>query len=409
MTISGLRTSENFSANERPKNFREAILRLYPNGKAPLTALTSMMKERSLDDPEFNWWEKKMQSGTLTLLASTNLASSAGAATLTLDVTGTNNKAQSVKSGDLLMALATKEIFEVLADPSANNTIKVQRGAAGSSTAALDADGSGIDPRLVRIGSAFEEGSLAPSGISYDPSGALNYCQIFRETLELTNTAKQTRLRTGDSLKEAKRDTLETLSNQIELALFWGNLSRDTKNSKPRRTMKGLYNFIPTANRLTPTGGALDMDTLEDWMVKIFAQGSDEKIIMGGNGLLNFINKAIRKNSSYDISVGVKEYGMRVTRIISPFGELVFKTHPLFTNIAGSATYDGLGNIGFVIDQANLRYAYLKGRDVKYQTGLQVPGMDGLHEGYLGELSMEVHHPETHFYISGVTSAAKDS
>lgn len=54
MAINGLRTTANFVTDQRPKNWRETILLLYPNGKAPLTALTSLMKSEKTDDPEFN-------------------------------------------------------------------------------------------------------------------------------------------------------------------------------------------------------------------------------------------------------------------------------------------------------------------------------------------------------------------
>ena len=63
----GMRGSGSFAADQRPKNWREMILYLYPNGSAPLTAMLSKMGESSVDDPEFNWWTKDLQtqSGTV--------------------------------------------------------------------------------------------------------------------------------------------------------------------------------------------------------------------------------------------------------------------------------------------------------------------------------------------------------
>lgn len=61
MSITGLRTTENFSPSEvRPKNWREGILLQYPNGAFPLFALTSQMRKESTDDPEFNWFENAL-------------------------------------------------------------------------------------------------------------------------------------------------------------------------------------------------------------------------------------------------------------------------------------------------------------------------------------------------------------
>lgn len=55
MAIQGLRDTSNFVADQRPQNWREGIMLLYPNGKMPLLALTSVMKSRSVDDYTFNF------------------------------------------------------------------------------------------------------------------------------------------------------------------------------------------------------------------------------------------------------------------------------------------------------------------------------------------------------------------
>lgn len=56
--VAGLRGTGDFATDERPKNFREMILKRNPNGTAPLTALLAKMKKESVDDPEFAWWDK---------------------------------------------------------------------------------------------------------------------------------------------------------------------------------------------------------------------------------------------------------------------------------------------------------------------------------------------------------------
>jgi hypothetical protein len=55
MTITafmGMRGTGDWATDERPKNWRQGILRLYPNGTAPLTAILSKMGQEKLDDPE---------------------------------------------------------------------------------------------------------------------------------------------------------------------------------------------------------------------------------------------------------------------------------------------------------------------------------------------------------------------
>src|SRR5215813_61450 len=51
--IAGLRGTGDWGIDERPKNFREGILRFNPNGTAPIFELTSKEKSRSVHDPEF--------------------------------------------------------------------------------------------------------------------------------------------------------------------------------------------------------------------------------------------------------------------------------------------------------------------------------------------------------------------
>ena len=50
----GMRGSGDFTVEgQRPKNWREMILYLYPNGSAPLTAILSKMGSEKVDDPVF--------------------------------------------------------------------------------------------------------------------------------------------------------------------------------------------------------------------------------------------------------------------------------------------------------------------------------------------------------------------
>ena len=52
MAIQGLIGTGDFVTDERPKNWLQGVLMRYPNGHAPLTALTSAMKKKVTDDPE---------------------------------------------------------------------------------------------------------------------------------------------------------------------------------------------------------------------------------------------------------------------------------------------------------------------------------------------------------------------
>ena len=413
MPILGLRDTSNFVANQRPENWRQGLLLLYPNSaeaaKAPLTALTSLMKNEVTDDPVYHWWEKSMQTRRLESATALNNTDVAGTV-VTLTVTA---GAKGFKEGDVFMVEGTNEILQCTEDPTADTAIKLARGAAGSTIAAMNPATAGVNPMLVCIGSAFEEGSLAPTGVQFDPYELFNQTQIFRSTIEATRTALKTRLRTPDAYKEAKRECLEVIGIDMERAFWFGRKHTTTKNGRPLRFTQGVRGLIPAANQLTATNGALDMDTLEEWMFKFFQKGASEKMAFGGNRALHAINQCVRKNTDYHIEFNVMEYGMRVTRITTPFGELVFKSHPLFTQMSGGVNggtqYYGMESAMFVMDMTNIKYRYLTDSDLDFQKAMQVPGMDGLKEGYLAECGMELPQAETHFYCANMYSGAKDA
>lgn len=418
MPILGMRNDENWITNQRPQNWRQTILMLYPNSaeisKAPLTALTAMMKEESTDDPVFHWFEKQLETRRMKVSADfTNVATS-----ISIDATvtdGTANNALSAKAGDMLLVEQTGEIVRVSADPSANNAITVTR--AQASTAGTAVTIASSNPYLTVIGSAYEEGSNAPSGVNFDPNEKYNYTQIFRSALEITRTAEKTRLRTGDAVKEAKRECLEYFSIDMERA-FWFNGAKTltTINSKPARMTAGVLNQILASapNNITaaPADGLIDMDWIDALMQNIFKFGSSEKMMFASNTMLGAVQAAVRKNTSYQIMNGLKEYGMKVSRIVSPFGELVFKAHPLFNQMVGGTAsdgttlYNGVANNGYVLDMANVRYRYIT--DVMYQKNLTAIGLDGMKSGYLAECGLEVNHAKTHWIVTGVKGGKTD-
>ena len=270
MAIQGLRDSNNFVTDQRPKNWREGILLLEPNGTAPLFALTSLMKNKTTDDPEFNWWDKVQPSQRLTFVTDGTGNLATGDTTIAL-TTG----ASQLKDGHLLYIEETTEIMLVNGDPSSETSVNVIRGFSGTTaTSAITVTGPQVNNNLFVVGSAYEEGSAAPTGINYDPTKRTNFTQIFRNNLEATRTAMKTRLRTGDAVREARRECLELHSMEIERALWFGGKSETVRNGKPLRTTEGVVSQIATANVVDWAGAGKSLIDLEDEMKKIFAFGS---------------------------------------------------------------------------------------------------------------------------------------
>lgn len=417
MAIQGLRNFEDFSAARRPENYRQAVALLYPEGNAPLYALMSGAKERSVDDSRYHWFEKRMQTRRLKLAASATavIAGTAGAVqTITLDATDGNGK--SVKAGDVLYVEQTGEIMQVAQDPASDVSLVVVRGFAGSTPATVNTTAAGINPFLVVAGNAMEDGSLAPTGVSFDPTEYSNRTQIFRHTFEMTRRASKTFLRTGDEVRETKRECLEIHSADIERAMWLSKQSLGTKNGQPVTTMDGVIQRIPATNIKTVTSdfaGGLTMEGLEEYLRLIFQFGSSEKVAFCGGKAQLTIGQVLRKNAQWQFTSGIKEYGMRVSRLDCPFGSLVMKRHPLFNQLVGGTTagtaYHGMESWMAVLDMSNIQYVKFKDDDTKYEPNLQSNGLDGMKSGYLTDCSVETHLGETHFLLKNVVAAAADS
>ena len=422
MGIQGLRTSgvnagdgtvNGFVAGQRPLNWREGLLLLDPNGMAPLTALTSQMKESPCDDSEFNWWEKGLSAQRVLLGAAFVTATT----TVTVAAAGsTSSGAKAIPVGAVLMVEQTQELVRV-ASITSDTELVVVRGVAGTTATGITYDGSGVNPYLTVVGTAFEEGSSAPDGLNFDPVKRTNFLQIFRNNLGMTRTAMQTRLRTGDQVKEARRECLQYHGLQMEKAFFFGHKQETTLNSKPLRYTSGVYHWIndnASANVVTAETG-MTIANLEEHLRKAFAFGSSEKVAFLGNRAMLLIQQMIRlgKNVSYNLEQGQKEYGMNVGRLTCPFGTLVLKTHPLFNQVTGGTNgggaYYGLESWIFILDMANLKYRYLKGADTKYIADQQTPGLDGVLSGYLTECGLEIAHPTSHYVVKKMTTVAAES
>lgn len=402
MAIQGLRDTSNFVADARPKNWREGIMLLEPNGSAPLFALTSLMKSKSTDDPEYSWWEKTKQNQRV--LFSTSLNNTDTNTTVTLSSGGTGLMVKHVlrieESNEQVLVLAINSDTEIV----------VQRGFSGTTKTAVNPATSGVNPNMHVIGSCFEEGSAAPSGLQFDPTKRRNYTQIFRNTLEITRTASKTRLRTGDAVKEAKREALELHSGEIEKALWLGQPYETTYNGHPQRSTGGVYSFIDAGNIFTPASNNLTMNLFESYMVEFFRYGSNEKMGWTGNRGMLTLQQMARKNSQYQFMQGQKEFGMNVSRFVSPFGTLVLKTHPLFNELASgtnTSAYYALDSWLFVLDMKEFVYRYVD--DTKYEKDLQANGLDSMKSGYLTECGLEMHFPKAHALVKGLGAGVADS
>lgn len=362
--VAGLRGTGDWGTDERPKNFREGILRFNPNGTAPIFALTSKAGEKTVDDPEYAWW---CEGNVLTrlqvngALASGDTLVTVDSADPTITTLGANlGTATNLKDGDILLVEPTAdnatfdheliEVDNVLSDTQ----FAVRRGAGGTTAASI-----GDNAWLTVIGSAYAEGTGVPRAVSRNPIKNNNYIQIFKDTYELTGTADETNTRTNNGYQEDKRRKSFKHASDIEWSIMFGRKAETTgDNGKPKRFMGGLREFIPSAN-VNVFAVPVTPSTFMDALAPVFdfdTGAGDMRMGFAGNQALIELSKIFANEVVYNVTGTVEQYGMDFTKFRMPNGTLALKSHPLLSR-------HGLYKKSmFVLDFDAIKYTKQKGR-----------------------------------------------
>ena len=420
----GLRGTDDLVANERPQSWRDGILRLFPNGMAPLTALTALMPSEKVTDVMFNWWTQ-----TLT-------TQRAAVSVIATDTIGTVLAASSTAAGTVLyltIPVADSKMFrqghQVLLRDSTNynreKTALVNSVTQASATTAriavslleVDAATALTDLRdtdtVLVIGSMNPQGGSRPEAIAQQPEQFFNTTQIFRNSLDLSRTLMETKLRTEQAYQKAKRNALEQHSIEMEKAFFWGKYYVGVgSNGKPQTATRGLISFIQEYGGLV-NDFSLDADAaydgtawistgvewLDEQLETIFRYGRPERLAFVGSGALLGIQRLIRSTGHYNIQARESVFGIKVLEWITAFGTLTLKTHPLFS-------YEPTNrNSMVIIDPTLIQYKYITDTtfmpDESYMKGGNL-GIDGKQEEYLTECGLEIHHPICMSYLNGI-------
>lgn len=414
--ISGLRASNDFEANERPKNFREAILWLDPNGMSPLQALSAKMKTETTDDPEFSWWEEVMDAKRAVIASvsggppATTFVFAAGPS----EANGVRavNPARQFVVGDILQLYdASAGEATVYSDGTTgaelilvtgitnDTTITVQRGYGGRDLANVVVPVAG--DRVMLVGKAFAEGSTSADSKFSQPVKLRNYTQIFKTSFQLTNTARATRYRTGDPWANDRKRAMFNHSEALEQAFLWGAPEEIVTGSEPVRLMGGLRHFL-TSN-VDVNVGAITDDFFLDTLAPLFdfnAGGAgDQRIVFLGNLALNAIQKAMRDSSPVRINYNgtVSFYGLKLMEYAVPQGTFYMKTHPLLN------TDPIYSRSMFVLNGKGIIRRPLRGRDTKIQTEIQANDADLRKDQWLTEIGLELQFERTQGYFANIS------
>ena len=426
----GMRGTGDWVSGQRPMNWREQILYLYPNGSAPLTAILSMMGSEAVDDPQFHWWTQEQSavggavSGVFTLPDLSVAYAGGGVVADVLYVRIATTLANRIREGHQILL---RDSADYRVDVVGKVT-GVSRGTLVSvlSVKLLEDDDNSIDlggtadlqdcDTFKIIGNINPEGGEMPDAIALNPVKVYNLTQIFRTPLSMTRTALKTKLRTPQQRQKAKAEALEMHSWEMELAFLWGIRTENIgDNGKPERTTMGVINFIRqyaaancddytlNATYAGQTWAAGGETWLKNMLERIFRYGASEKLVLCGSGFLLGLDALANAGAQVNVQPGQKVYGMEITKWLTPFGTVNLKTHPLFSYDATTR------NMGVVLEPKELSYRYIddttfygESSQKQHSEGYGQRRVDGINEEFLTEAGLEFGLPQKCGVLNGV-------
>lgn len=459
--ILGLPTSAKFALeSDRFYNHRRKILHSYPNGKAPLTGILSMIPEEETNDSLFIWYEKRYQSPQSTLRGTNPVTTDAPSTGDADDGTAITNGAKNITTSYYMKVTGNVDfkVGQVLRVDSDGNLWYVIAFTKGVATEALKGY---LTVRLLRavtlgtiatifaagtvirvIGTAYGEGA---SGINLKPSGfkrpyaIQNTTQIFYDCFDFPGSVLQMGLKydkTGP-YREKAHDTVMEHMTGLERALLFGKRSSTSRASFDTnqedlnvRTMSGIIEFLELWDAgstgisidgstyapysfkaastsdtddlkriITNASGTISVDKFTQYAERTgryHTNKSNDKLVLCGSGALIALTKMFRQNSSFQVRYGEKAYGLSVTIVTTPFGDFNLVSHPLF-NEDPTMTYWML-----FLDIWSLKYRPLIGRDTRLLKNQQNNGDDFRRDAYRTEAGLEFWMPESHMLVKNV-------
>ena len=454
----GLMSSASLESTYSEKAIR-SIFWKYPQGKAVLTYLLSLMDSEETDKPKFSWFEQRHQHAESTTATSGSLGAG-GAGPFTNSAVTVSEAA----AGFSFTAGTTYGVFVTDASKfRVDDVVWIKRVPNAAASAYLDLKGSvtAIDTTsnyllitsnetvasvsndtdanaitIMVIGKAAAEGDRSREGGFDFPIEVENCTQIFRETVGPFSRnalkAGQRFDKTGVYTSAVKQASLR-LTESMEMATLFGEravrtVTNQNGKSVPQRFMGGVLWFLKEyekanggtftyrpggsaitssswateeAKRVCQVNGTVTMAQLEGLIRRAFedtADSSFEKLLLCGSALYSVFQTYFEMKSIKTTTLKTKEesYGMTINMWESPWGTLYLKSHPLFQRSA-------LRSSGFILDVGCLGWNDLQDSEVTLLKNRQNNDEDGRKDEFLGEGGLVVKAPENHLYLEGVT------
>lgn len=406
--VAGLLSSSNANADLDTKadlvgEYQETILVRNSKGMnagSTLFGLMSRLKAEPAENNEFNWFERDPVKREIYALGNASAPTSSGQAdTLVFqsDTSGSDAWPYLVE-GQVLRNAETGEYIKINATPT-TNSVSVLR--AIHTTSGLTGFTVTDQNVWTILTTGKDEGAL-PSRASYEePVILTNFIQTYNAVVELTNAFKANKLRSDAAgpLKARRIQALERIAKDIEGSFLLGVKKRLTGTNGYQYYTGGVKNAVDAAvpgNALNGQGSiGIGIQKVNDWLQTFMTVGSDAKLALCGPKAYSVFSAfANQATNGFRIMNQETVFGMNITVINTPFGELDLAFHPLLKEIPSYT--DWL----FAVDLAHVMQKTME--PLFLEPNIQTPGQDSYKEQFRAKLGLKLRFANAFGYAYGL-------
>tara|TARA_R100001594_G_scaffold19725_1_gene38401 strand:+ start:13200 stop:14615 length:1416 start_codon:yes stop_codon:yes gene_type:complete len=261
------------------------------------------------------------------------------------------------------------------------------------------------------LGSAFGEGTGAPTGWEDSLFDREGYCQIFKTGMNIfSGTAMATSYRgIANEWQRVWTEKLMEHKMDIEHAMLFGiggSSQEIDPASSPVRYTHGILPYTETNGKVysmsyASSGYDAFLDAMEDFFAPE-SGNSGNKLVLASRKVITYLNK-LGAGSFLNNSVGSSQYRLDVQSVPGAFGHQVTQVNTIFGNlhfVADPLLRGPWEDYCVGVDMKNVAYRPLSGngisRDTFIETNVQSPDVDGRQDQIITEAGLEISLPETH-------------
>jgi len=381
------------------KSFAETILKLWPNGSAPIFALTGEAGKTKAIATSHGYFTKTMQFASVTVDDASDLV--AGDTTLVVDST------VGIIANMVLQVPATRENVRVVSVDSATQLTIARSFGRVAAGAILD------NAILFAVGNVQDEAQTRPASRNITAVYVPNYTSIVRNAWAISNSARASLAEAGyNNVAETKSDCMELHSIDMESQILFGQAEAPS-GTPPAHATQGLIDSIyEHAAANVSTAGATT--TYAQLVTAVEGAFTNQTSLGNGKERTAFCDATAMKvltdiGKAYgQVTIDQKEttFGMMFTEFKFYKGVIRLLEHPLLNGLTRSAP-----GLMIVADLPANKLAYMEGRDVKSETydgsaDGSNSGIDAQGGSLLSEFATEFKNPLGCAIFNGLTAAA---